>query len=127
MSHGGALGRRPSIISSSFAPYSKFLLHDPIGKGEEHAFTVNGLVYDRVPARHNKNVLWSPRERFVTDPSVTAALGDAKDGRIGRAIWVRLEARWQYLDERRHGWHGVIACDRVGVAQFDAVTGIAIA
>src|SRR6516164_4060235 len=126
MLHGGPSGRTTSKISASFAPYSKLRLHDPVGKGEEHAFAVNGLVHDGVPARHNKNVLWCPRERFVTDLSATAALGDAEDGRVGRAIWVRLEARWQQLDERRHGWHGMIACDRVGVAQFDTVAGIAI-
>src|SRR5262245_41994139 len=64
---------------------------------------------------HYKNVLWPPRERFVADTSAAAALGDAEDSRIGGAIWVRLEARWQQLDERRHGWHGVIACDRICV------------
>src|SRR5215468_8764183 len=35
MSHGGFSGRAASKISSSFAPYSKLLLHDAIGKREE--------------------------------------------------------------------------------------------
>src|SRR5215475_10644286 len=127
MLHGGPSGKIASEISSAFAPYSKLLLHDPIGKGKEHAFAVNDLVHDGLPARHYKNVLWSPRERFVADTSAAAALGDAIDGRVGRAIWARLEARRQQLDERCHGWHGVIASDRVRVAQFDAVAGIPIA
>src|SRR5215475_7481047 len=91
MLHGAPSGRATSKVSSSFAPYSKLFLHDPIGKRKEHACAVHGLVHDGVPTRRNKNSFWyrasdlSPI-RVRPRPSVTRR---QKDSRVGRATNAR--------------------------------------
>ena len=91
MLHGAPSGRATSKVSSSFAPYSKLFLHDPMGKRKEHACAVHGLVHDGVPTRRNKNSFWyrasdlSPI-RVRPRPSVTRR---QKDSRVGRATNAR--------------------------------------
>src|SRR5579875_3229117 len=77
--------RPPSGIAALLPPQAELFLHRPVGIAEQYRFRF-GLMADRNPARHDKDIVLLPAEDLAADAAFARPLDDDVDRAVGGAI-----------------------------------------
>src|SRR5258708_31506510 len=118
--------RRTLVRASILAPDSERFLRRAIGDREQHRSLPRPMGV-MLPRRHHEHVVRAPFQHLAVDRGRALPFGADKDGAVGGAVFLALEALGEEREVRAHGRQHRAAVDRVGIAHPRAMALVDVA
>src|SRR5215471_16079325 len=103
-----------------FPPDSQRLLDRAVGKTEQDGFGP-GFMGDRIPGRHDEDIVLFPIVAGVADAGAAGSLHHAINGGVRRSMGCSTKTRRQEFNKCCNGRQGISARGRIDVLHFDSV------
>src|SRR6516162_6423675 len=115
-----------SMRAGVLAPDSERFLRWAIGDREQHRF-LSCPVGVMLPRRHHEHVVRAPIQHLAVDRGGALPFGADKNGAVGRAVFLALEALGEEREVRAHRRQYRPAVDRIGIAHARAMALVDVA